>query len=151
MIVLERGRRASTSDLRQSDALEYQTAVVDLVVSSQNIAFRTGKLVGGASIAMDGAMFRVPRRSFERVEPSGRRIWPDRYTPEAMAPYYDRVEAMFGVRHLTWSEIPKAGGLFAQMLARARSPRDTSAIPDRTRGIARTRTSRSAPSRSRAK
>ncbi|MFO0560202.1 MAG: GMC family oxidoreductase [Polyangiales bacterium] len=119
VIVLERGRRASTSDLRQSDALDYQTAVVDLVVSSQNIAFRTGKLVGGASIAMDGAMFRVPRRSFDRVDSAARRNWPERYTPETMAPYYERVEAMFGVRRFAWSEIPKAGGLFAKMLSRA--------------------------------
>lgn len=119
VVVLERGRRMSTSDLRQSDALEYQTAVVDLVVSSQNIAFRTGKLVGGASIAMDGAMFRVPRRSFDRRDAMGRRNWPDRYTPEAMAPYYARVEAMFRVRHFPWREIPKAGGMFAKMLSRA--------------------------------
>jgi choline dehydrogenase-like flavoprotein len=124
VVVLERGVRKETRELEQSDALAYQTAVVDLVVSSQNIAFRTGKLVGGASIAMDGAMFRVPRRSFERRDGTGRRHWPERYTPEAMAPYYQRVEEMFGVRHFPWSEIPKAGGMFAKMLARAEASCD---------------------------
>jgi choline dehydrogenase-like flavoprotein len=116
VVVLERGERLETRDLRQSDDPRYIQRVVDVFVSSGNVAFRTGKLVGGASIPMDGAHFRIPQRSFEVRDPDGRRYWPEAYSRAALDPYYDRVEAMLRVRQFAWSEIPKAGGLFAKML-----------------------------------
>lgn len=119
VVVLERGARLATSDLRQSDAPAYIQTMTDVVVSSRNIAYRTGKLVGGASIPMDGAMFRMPQHSFETAETSGRRYWPSMYSRAFLDPYYARAEQMFGVRQFAWSEIPKAGGLFAKMLDRA--------------------------------
>ncbi len=119
VVVLERGERLGTRDLRQSDALPYIQTMTDVVVSSRNIAFRTGKLVGGASIPMDGAMFRIPQHSFEVRDPGGRRYWPEMYSRAFLDTYYPRAETLFGVRQFGWHEISKAGGLFAKMLDRA--------------------------------
>ena len=119
VLVLERGPRRRTSDFRQSDDPRYITQIVDLVVSSSNVGFRTGTMVGGASIPMDGAHFRMPRSSFEATDSAGRRYWPAAFSRAAMDPYYDRAEAMLQVRQFAWDEIPKAGGLFAKMLDNA--------------------------------
>lgn len=117
--VLERGPRRRTEDLKQSDELGHIQSVVDLVVSSGSLGFRTGSMVGGASVNMDGAHFRVPRKSLELTDATGRRRWPAAYTPESMAPYYDKVERMMSIRQMAWNEIPKAGGMFGKMLALA--------------------------------
>ncbi len=119
VLLLERGPRLSLGDLRQSDDLKYLQSTIDLVVSSSNVSFRTGNMLGGASIPMDGAHFRVPSVVFEAKDPSGRRIWPASYDRQAMTPYYERAEAMLKVRQFAWNEVSKAGGLFAQLLARA--------------------------------
>lgn len=116
VLLLERGVRREAGDLRQSDSpLEIQS-VIDLVVSSDNIAFRTGKLVGGASIPMDGAFFRMPKKSFDAKDGTGRPYWPESYTAEALRPFYETAERMMKVRQFSWAEIPKGGGLFAKML-----------------------------------
>jgi enediyne biosynthesis protein E9 len=116
VVVLERGERLSSRDFRQSDDPRYIRTVIDFVVASDNVAFRTGKLVGGASIPMDGAHFRMPQKSFDVTDGTGRRYWPDVYSRASMDPYYDKAEAMIGIRQFAWDEIPKAGGLFAKML-----------------------------------
>lgn len=115
VLVLERGARLATSDLRQSDDPKYVASIVDLFVTRSNLAYRTGTMVGGASIPMDGAHFRVPTSSFNTRE-AGRRVWPDAYTRASLDPYYDRAEEMLHIRQFGWDEIPKGGGLFAQML-----------------------------------
>jgi choline dehydrogenase-like flavoprotein len=117
VVVLERGERMATRDLRQTDDPRYIQRVVDVFVSSSNVAFRTGKLVGGASIPMDGAHFRIPQKSFEARDSKGRRYWPEAYSRAVLDPIYERVEGMLRVRQFPWTEIPKAGGLFAKMLA----------------------------------
>jgi len=117
--VLERGPRFAAADLVQTDDLKGIQRVVDLVVSTSNLAFRTGAMVGGASINMDGAHFRMPRRSFELTDGLGRRYWPAAYDATSMAPLYARAEQMLGIRQMAWTEIPKAGGMFGKMLALA--------------------------------
>ena len=116
VVVLERGPRKSSADFRQSDDPRYLQTIVDLVISSSNVAFRTGTMVGGASIPMDGAHYRVPHKSYEARDSTGRRYWPEAFDVEAMASYFEVAEAMLEVRQFGWHEIPKAGGLFAQML-----------------------------------
>ncbi|MBI4953793.1 MAG: GMC family oxidoreductase [Myxococcales bacterium] len=116
VLVLERGPRYAAADFEQSDDPRYIQRIVDLVLSKTNVAFRTGKMVGGASIPMDGAHFRMPQRSFEVVDGLGRRYWPDVYSRAMLDPYYERAEQMLSVRQLGWTEISKAGGLFAKML-----------------------------------
>jgi cholesterol oxidase len=116
VLVLERGARWSTSDFKQSDDPRYVTEVVDLVVGSSNVAFRTGRLVGGASIPMDGAHFRMPQKSFGVTDTGGRPYWPSEYSRAVLDPYYARVEAMLKVRQFAWTEISRSGGLFAKML-----------------------------------
>jgi len=115
-LVLERGRRLATADLRQSDDPRYIQSIVDVVVASDNVAFRTGKLVGGASIPMDGAHFRTPQKSFAATDSAGRPYWPAPYSRATLDPYYARAEAMLGIRQFGWNEISRAGGLFAAML-----------------------------------
>lgn len=117
--VLERGERLTTGDLRQSDDLRYIRRIVDMVISSENILYRSGKLVGGASIPMDGACFRMPQKSFDVTDATGRPYWPEGHSRAALDPYYERVEAMLRVRQFAWTEIPRTGGLFAKMLSQA--------------------------------
>ncbi len=119
VVVLERGPRNAAKDFRQSDDPKYLQTIVELVVSASNVAFRTGTMVGGASIPMDGAHFRMPQKSFDVLDGSGRAYWPEVYSRAALDPYYAVAEQMFSVRQFSWSEVPKAGGLFAKMLAAA--------------------------------
>ncbi len=116
VVVLERGPRMTSADMRQSDDLHYLQQIVELVVTSQNIGFRTGTMVGGASIPMDGAHFRVPAKSYEVTDANGRRYWPASYDALVMEPYFEVAEAVLKVRQFGWHEISKCGGLFAKML-----------------------------------
>jgi choline dehydrogenase-like flavoprotein len=115
-LLLERGPRMAPSDFQQSDDPRYIQKIVDVVVASDRVAFRTGKLVGGASIPMDGAHFRMPSKSFTVRDRAGRPYWPEGLSRATLDPYYARVEAMLQIRQFGWNEISKAGGLFAQML-----------------------------------
>ena len=117
--LLARGAKKTSSQLRQSDAPSDLVDIIDVVVSSENVGYRTGTLLGGASINMDGAFYRVPSFAFEHKDASGRRKWPEPYTRALLDPYYRRVEKMLSIRQRTWNEVPKGGGLFAQMLAAA--------------------------------
>lgn len=119
VLVLERGERLETKNLQQSDDFRYIQRIVDVVISSENVAYRSGKLVGGASIPMDGAHFRMPQKSFESTDAKGRRVWPEGFSRAEMDPYYERVESMLQVRQFSWNEIPRGGGLFAKMLSQA--------------------------------
>ena len=85
VVVLERGPRMTAAQLRQSDDLKYLQSVIELVVTSTNIGFRTGAMVGGASVPMDGAHFRIPARSYEATDAAGRRYWPAVYDKASMA------------------------------------------------------------------
>ncbi len=116
VVVLERGPRLSSADFRQSDDPRYLQTIVDLVITSGNVAFRTGTMVGGASIPMDGAHFRLPADSYTALDPSGRPYWPGGFDVESMAPHFAVAEEMLSVRQFEWPEISKAGGLFAKML-----------------------------------
>lgn len=118
VVVLERGPRWGTGDLRQSDDLRDIQRIVELVVGSSNVAFRTGKMVGGASVPMDGAHFRVPTKSFDALDPGGRRFWPSACDRSTMDPFYDAAEAMLHIRQVGWNEVSRAGGLFAKMIDR---------------------------------
>jgi choline dehydrogenase-like flavoprotein len=117
VLVLERGPRLSSRDFRQSDDPKYIQSILDIFVSSSNIAFRTGKIVGGASVQMDGAHFRMPSKSFEARDATGRRYWPDALDRGALDPFYAKAEQMLRIRQMAWTEIPKAGGMFAKVLA----------------------------------
>ena len=116
VLLLERGKNRGTGDLTQSDAPVEIQEVIDLVIARNNVAFRTGKLVGGASINMDGAFFRMPQKSFEARDGKGRRYWPDLYSRAALDPYYEKAEAMMKIRQVGWDEVPKTAGLFGMML-----------------------------------
>jgi enediyne biosynthesis protein E9 len=116
VLVLERGPRIGSADLEQSDDTAYLQTITDYLITSQNILYRTGALVGGASITMDGAHFRMPQASFEVTDTTGRRFWPEAWSRAALDPYYQLVETMLRVRQFPWREIPKGGGLFAKML-----------------------------------
>lgn len=118
VVVLERGRRMATEDFEQSDDPRYITQVIDLFVTRSNIAFRTGTVVGGASIPMDGGHFRAPAKTFAQRDSADRRFWPEAFDVDTIRPYYQRAEDMLRVRQIGWGEVPKAGGLFAKMLDR---------------------------------
>jgi choline dehydrogenase-like flavoprotein len=117
VLVLERGPRLTSADLVQSDDPKTVTRVLDLVVTRSNVAYRTGGVLGGASVPMDGAHFRTPRQSFEARDPTGRRYWPAALSRETLDPFYDAAERMLRIRQIGWHEVSMAGGLFAKMLA----------------------------------
>ena len=119
VLVLERGPRLETADLRQSDDVAWLQKVMEVLITSGNIAFRTGNLMGGASINMDGAHFRVPTQSFAVTDANGRRYWPEALDRETLAPWYDLAEQMLSIRQIDWEEVPKSGGQFARMLGMA--------------------------------
>lgn len=117
--MLERGLRHAPGGFQQSDDLKVVSQVVDVVVTSGNIAYRTGKIVGGASVPMDGAHFRIPTKSFAATDENGRRYWPEVFSRAVLDPYYAKVEAMLHIRQLGWHEISKAGGMFGKVLKMA--------------------------------
>ncbi len=91
VVVLERGARRGPDELEQSNTLAYMLDVIDTVTFIfERLAFRTGNLVGGASITMDGAHFRAPSASFDATDSKGRRFWPDSYSRQELDPYYAR-------------------------------------------------------------
>ncbi|MBU52749.1 MAG: hypothetical protein CL920_29005 [Deltaproteobacteria bacterium] len=119
VVVLERGKRMETSDFQHSDDPKYVNSVLELLVASNNAALRVGRLVGGASINMDGGCFRLPAHSYTAKDKSGRPYWPESITKEVLAPYYDEAEKVMKIRQMEWNEIPKSGGLFADIFAKA--------------------------------
>lgn len=119
VVVLERGKRMQTKDFRQSDDPKYISQVLELLVASNNAGLRVGRLVGGASINMDGGMFRAPTKTFLTKDDKGRPYWPEGIDRKTLDPFYAEAEAMMKVRQRTWEEIPKAGGLFADVFAKA--------------------------------
>lgn len=116
VVVLERGKRLASSELEQSDEVTYLDKVVELFIAKNTRAFRTGKIVGGASILADGAHYRAPTMSLDAEDESGYRYWPSVYTRAELDPYYDIVEEVLQVRRFDWPEIAKAGGYFAKLL-----------------------------------
>lgn len=116
VLVLERGERWTLADIEQSDDPTYLSRALELFVTSNNILYRTGNMVGGASLQMDGAHFRIPQKSYEVTDASGRPYWPEPYSAETLQAYFETAETMLQIRQLAWDEIPKAGGLFAKML-----------------------------------
>lgn len=119
VVVLERGKRMVTKDFRQSDDPKYINQVLELLVASNNAGLRIGRLVGGASINMDGGMFRAPTKTFLAKDAKGRPYWPEGIDRKTLDPFYASAEGMMKVRQRTWEEIPKAGGLFADVFAKA--------------------------------
>src|SRR4051794_10597558 len=93
VLVLERGPRMQARDFLQSDDPRYLQRIIEPVIGSDNVAFRTGRMVGGASIPMDGAHFRTPTESFAATDTAGRPYWPAALSRATLDPYYDRAEA----------------------------------------------------------
>jgi choline dehydrogenase-like flavoprotein len=119
VVVLERGRRMTPAMFEQSDDPKHIAQILEIVVANNNAALRVGRMVGGASINMDGGMFRAPAKTFTAKDEQGRPYWPAGIDRKALDPYYEEAEAMMKVRQMGWEEIPKAGGLFAEVFAKS--------------------------------
>lgn len=118
VVVLERGRRNTGRDFRQSWDPRYLINLYT-VYSAENysIFFRIAKSLGGGSIMFSGAMLRSPSEVFEYRDASGYRVWPAGITRSVMDPYYTIVERMMQVNQPLWENVPGAGGAFAKLFA----------------------------------
>ncbi len=117
VLVLERGRRSTSRDFRFSWDPRYLQTIQKFYLSADfQVAFQTGMGVGGGSVVYAGAMLRSPSEVFDFQDTDGTRLWPASMTRTTLDPYYDAVEQLMGVRQALWTEVPKAGGVFAKML-----------------------------------
>ena len=94
VLVLERGKRFKENQYKQSSNPSYLKEILDLVITSPNITFRTGNSLGGASINMDGAHYRIPKKSFQVKDKNGRYHWPESINYNELLPYYKKAEEM---------------------------------------------------------
>ena len=117
IMVLERGRRHTHTDFRQSMDIEHLSKTYGLV-QGQGAQVVIGDGVGGGSNLYLAASLRSPRETFERRDrrPGDgpeRRMWPSEISRAALNPYYRRVELALRVQRPSWKQIAKSGGLWA--------------------------------------
>lgn len=98
VIVLEEGRYFDRRDFTgrsfEMQRLMYRNTGVTGSVGNVNIPIPVGKTVGGTTTVNSGTCYRVPERVLAK--------WRDELglrelTPDALAPYYERVEQVIGV------------------------------------------------------
>jgi choline dehydrogenase-like flavoprotein len=126
VLVLERGRRYSHTDFKQSMSIDHLSNVYNLIQSSQGSGGQmvVANGVGGGSNLYLAASLRSPREIFERRDRHpddgpDRRMWPAAISRAALNPYYARAERALRVRQPSWNEVSKSGGLWAATLDRA--------------------------------
>lgn len=116
VLVLEKGKAFADSDFKQSFSPSYMRKLYDCSYTSDYQAFfTTARILGGGSVLNAGASIRVPSEAFETLT-NGKRAWPQGISRETLEPYYDLVQKELGIRQISWDEVSKAGGKFAQIL-----------------------------------
>jgi choline dehydrogenase-like flavoprotein len=120
IVVLERGRRLGHRDFKQSMHIDHLSSVYNLIQGS-GAQVVVGNAVGGSSNLYLAASLRSPSETFERRDrrPGDgpeRRMWPTAISRRTLDPYYARAEGALRVTRPTWSQVSKAGGLWAAAL-----------------------------------
>jgi len=123
ILVLERGRRFTHTEFKQSMSVEHLASVYNLIQSTQGSGgqFVVANAVGGGSNLYLAASLRAPREIFERRDRApddgpDRRMWPKEISRASLNPYYARAERALRVRQPSWNEVSKSGGLWAASL-----------------------------------
>lgn len=123
IVVLERGRRHRAIDFKQSLDLDNLGDLYHLT-AGQGAQVVTASSVGGGSVLYGAASLRAPTQTFERRDHRpddgpDRRMWPAEISRAVLSPFYTRAERALRVRRPTWSQVSKAGGLWAANLRAA--------------------------------
>ncbi len=130
VVVLERGERLTTKDARQDWSFNAQARLfVTYTSDDYHVIMRYGRGLGGGSLTYAAAMLRAPGEVFSYADQSGYRVWPKSVDRAALDPHYAAVEKMMSIRRATWSEVPRAGGVFATMLHKMGLTADRSMYP----------------------
>jgi len=116
VLLLEEGHyhRRSSFTGRRSRAYHdlYRDKGMTIALGNVNIPLWAGRAVGGSTVINSGTCYRAPARTFDR--------WRDRYglpevfSPEGLAPFYERVEAMLGVAPANPLHLGKIAGIIAK-------------------------------------
>ncbi|HEX2233089.1 MAG TPA: FAD-dependent oxidoreductase, partial [Thermoleophilaceae bacterium] len=123
IVVLERGKRRSHRDYRQSMHIEHLAGVYELI-QGEGAQIVVGNTVGGGSALYLAASLRAPRETFERrdhhpEDGPDRRMWPRQISRRTLNPYYARAERALRVNRPGWNQVSKSGGLWAATLRAA--------------------------------
>jgi enediyne biosynthesis protein E9 len=123
IVVLERGKRRSHADYRQSMHIENLAAVYELI-QGDGAQIVVGNTVGGGSALYLAASLRAPRQTFERRDHRpddgpDRRMWPREISRRSLNPYYALAERALRVNRPGWNQVSKSGGLWAATLRAA--------------------------------
>jgi hypothetical protein len=120
ILMLERGRRRTHLDYRQSMHIEHLTGVYELI-QGQGAQIVVANTLGGGSALYLAASLRAPTETFERRDhrpddAPDRRMWPRQISRRSLDRYYRRAELALRVRRPAWSQVSKSGGLWAATL-----------------------------------
>jgi enediyne biosynthesis protein E9 len=120
IVVLERGRRFTHTELQQSMQIDNLSGIYTLI-QGQGAQVVAANMVGGGSNLYLAASLRSPPETFERRDRHpgdgpDRRMWPAAISRRSLDRYYARAERGLRVRHPAWSEVSKSGGLWAATL-----------------------------------
>lgn len=119
VVVLEKGKEFADSDFKQTYSPDYFRTLYDCAYTSDYKAFfTTAKTLGGGSVLNAGASLRAPSEAFE-TERDGKRLFPQSLTRRALDPYYNLVQQELGIRQISWNQVSKVGGKFANILSAA--------------------------------
>lgn len=130
VLVLERGERLTTRDAKQDWSFRSQARLyVTYNSSDYHVLMRYGRGLGGGSLTYAAAMLRAPSEVFAYKDASGYAIWPKGVDRAALDPHFAKVEEKMSITRASWSDVPRAGGVFAMMLHNMGLTADRSMYP----------------------
>jgi len=130
VLVLEQGERLTPQDFPQDWSFRSQARLFTTYTSKDyHVILRYGRGLGGGSLTFAAAMLRAPSEVFEYRDRDDYRVWPAALTRSVMDPYYAKVEAEMTIARASWSDVPRAGGVFAMMLDKMGKTADRSMYP----------------------
>jgi choline dehydrogenase-like flavoprotein len=116
VLLLEEGDYHRRSSFRgvasRANHAMYRDHGMTIALGNVGIPLFSGRAVGGSTVINSGTCYRAPARTFA--------LWRSRFglgedfTPEALAPYYERVEAMLQVKRADKAHLGAIGPLIAR-------------------------------------
>lgn len=119
VLVLEWGRKFTGKDFKHSFDLRYLLNFY-VTKSSPDYTFfvRYARMLGGGSMIFSGAMYRSPTEVFAYKDQTGAKVWPEGLDRKTLDPYYALVESEMKINQVSWTDVPRSGGVFGMMLDR---------------------------------
>ena len=115
VLILEEGPNLDTSHIASNSpeaiAQLYRNGGLTPILGNQTIAFVEGRCVGGSTEVNSAFWHRLPPDCYHRWRTDA--VLAD-FTPEIMAPYFDRLERDLSVSYLETPQLPRSSELFRQ-------------------------------------